>query len=429
MEGGIAPGEDTVFDNAMAGQECAAGKGTMIADGDIMGDMGIGHDEVVVADSGRLIVRSCAMNGDAFANQIALADYDACACLLGIPGNILGGETKTGIGIEDIAFAQGQRAMQPYVADEATTGADRDRAGEDAAGSDFDIIGNVDITFENGGGVDLGHEGGVYSLRGRRGYCLAFSMTFWIDPLNEAKTQAAAFDLVVRDLGRMPYTEVYEMQRELQREVIGSRDAQSGDSRRMYLLLVEHDPPVITISRRKDARDNLIASDAQLAAAGVEICETDRGGDITYHGPGQLVAYPILDLNVLGLRVHSYLRFLEQIVIDTLGEFGIEGHRDPEATGVWVKPNSKAQGSPSPGFEASTHAKISALGVRISRWVSMHGLALNVNPDLNHFDLIVPCGLAGRKVTSLQKELGDQTPSMEKTKAVLTREFRTKLKN
>ena len=429
MEGGIAPGEDTVFDKYMAGQECAAGKGTMIADGDIMGDMGIGHDEVVIADSGRPIVRSCAMNGDAFANQIALADYDACACLLGIPGNILRGETKTGIGIEAIAFTQGQRAIQPDVAKEATSGADRDRAGEDAAGADFDIIFEVDIALKDGSGVDLGHEGGVYSFRGRRGYCLAFSMSFWIAPLNEAITQAAAFDLVVRDLGRMPYTEVYEMQKELQREVIESRDAQSGDSRRMYLLLVEHDPPVITISRRKDARDNLIASDAQLAAAGVEICETDRGGDITYHGPGQLVAYPILDLNVLGLRVHSYMRFLEQIVIDMLGEFGIEGHRDPNATGVWVKPNTKAQGSPSPGIEDLPYAKISALGVRISRWVSMHGLSLNVDPDLSYYDLIVPCGLAGRSVTSLQKELGVETPSMEKIKVVLTREFRTKLKN
>ncbi|MCH7573356.1 MAG: lipoyl(octanoyl) transferase LipB [Planctomycetes bacterium] len=236
-----------------------------------------------------------------------------------------------------------------------------------------------------------------------------------------------AIDLVVRDLGRMSYAEAHVLQKELQREVIESREDQSGDSRTMYLLLVEHDPPVITISRRKGARKNLMASDAQLAAAGVEICETDRGGDITYHGPGQLVAYPILDLNVLGLRVHSYMRFLEQIVIDTLGKFGIEGHRDPEATGVWVIPNSKAQGSPSLGFEDSSYAKICALGVRISRWVSMHGLALNVDPDLSHYDLIVPCGLPGRKVTSLLKELGDDAPSLEEAKVALTSAFRTKL--
>jgi len=146
-----------------------------------------------------------------------------------------------------------------------------------------------------------------------------------------------AIDLQVRDLGRMAYAEALDLQRQLQAEVIAGRNKDDGNApRRMHLLLVEHDPPVITVSRRKTARQHLIASDEQLRAAGVEVVETDRGGDITYHGPGQLVVYPILDLNVLGLRLHGYMRMLEQIVIDVLTGYGIEGVRDESATGVWV---------------------------------------------------------------------------------------------
>ncbi len=231
----------------------------------------------------------------------------------------------------------------------------------------------------------------------------------------------ASFDLVVRDLGRKPYVAAYAVQKDLQQEVIASRE--SGGPRSMYLLLVEHDPPVITISRRPGSRNHLIATPEQLAAAGVEVCETDRGGDITYHGPGQLVVYPILDLNVFGLKLHSYMRLLEQVVIDTLASFGIEGHRDPEATGVWVG-DVKAQGWPSLGFDL---AKIAAIGVRVSRWVSMHGLALNVDPDLSHFDLIVPCGLAGRRVTSLRSQLGDSCPPMAMISSSLATAFRDQL--
>ena len=147
--------------------------------------------------------------------------------------------------------------------------------------------------------------------------------------------------LIVRDLGRMAYAEAFELQKSLQRAVIDSRSDPPGE-REMYLLLVEHDPPVITISRRKGARRHLVATPEQLAAAGVEVAETDRGGDITYHGPGQLVAYPILDLNALGLRIEGYMRLLEQIVIDALAAFGIVGTRDPKATGVWVGRSDEA---------------------------------------------------------------------------------------
>jgi lipoyl(octanoyl) transferase len=214
-------------------------------------------------------------------------------------------------------------------------------------------------------------------------------------------------DMVVRDLGRMPYAEALALQRDLQRRVVEARGVSPDEPRTMYLLLVEHDPPVITISRRRDARSHMVATDRQLAEAGVEVAETDRGGDITYHGPGQLVVYPILDLNTLGLRVQGYMRLLEAVVIESLAQWGIKGNRDEAATGVWVN-----------------GSKICAMGVRLSRWVSMHGLALNVTTNLDHFDLIVPCGLTGRTVTSMQQELGSACPTLDQVRVGLVREFR-----
>ncbi len=224
-------------------------------------------------------------------------------------------------------------------------------------------------------------------------------------------------DLVVRDLGQMAYAEALELQRRAQRELIESRQQGGGA---MTVFLVEHVPPVITLSRRPTARKHLIADEAQIRAAGVEVVETDRGGDVTYHGPGQLVVYPILDLDVLGLRLHGYMRFLEQVVIDTLAHFGVAGRRDPGATGVWVGRRDKGtEGLRDGGGRSDGGGKICAMGVRVSRWVSMHGLALNVTTNLEHFDLIVPCGLAGRMVTSLERELGDRCPSMDAVKGVL----------
>lgn len=180
------------------------------------------------------------------------------------------------------------------------------------------------------------------------------------------------------------------------------------------LLLVEHTPPVITVSRRAGAADHLLASREILGQMGIEVCETDRGGDITYHGPGQLVAYPILDLNAWGLSLHAYMRLLEQVVMDVCRTFGVETHRDPTATGVWVGRD------PDPDRPS---AKVAAMGVRVKRWVSMHGLALNVATNLDHFALIVPCGLAGRGVTSLRRELGANCPTIDRVKAELVRGF------
>ncbi|MDA0803072.1 MAG: lipoyl(octanoyl) transferase LipB [Planctomycetota bacterium] len=202
-------------------------------------------------------------------------------------------------------------------------------------------------------------------------------------------------DMDVRDLGRIDYDSALALQRELQASVIDERVRTGEPARRGYLLLLEHDPPVVTVTKRRGAASNVLVSEQQLAARGIQLRETDRGGDVTYHGPGQLVAYVIVDINRLGVGVHGFMRLLEQAVIDTLARAGLGGERDSSATGVWV-------GMDGPG----TGRKICALGVRFSRYVSMHGLALNVNPDLGHFDAIVPCGLKGRPVTSIAKECG-----------------------
>jgi lipoyl(octanoyl) transferase len=214
--------------------------------------------------------------------------------------------------------------------------------------------------------------------------------------------------LRIEDLGRMPYAEAYGRQCATRDAILAGRDAP--DAPAGVLLLVEHDPPVITISKRPNARQHLLAGHDRLAALGVTVAETDRGGDITYHGPGQLVAYPIVDLNRLGLNLHAYMRMLEGVVIDVCRSFGVEGRRDAGATGVWVG-------------EAPAGAKICAMGVRVRRWVTMHGLALNVTTDLTHFGLIVPCGLEGRPVTGLAKELGEACPAMAEVKRALAARF------
>jgi len=225
----------------------------------------------------------------------------------------------------------------------------------------------------------------------------------------------------VIDLGRIAYADAYQKQTAFRDELIEARRAGVDPPPPMRLLLLEHDPPVITVSRRTDARQHLIAPPKQLEHLGIEIAETDRGGDITYHGPGQLVAYAILDLKRLRLGVHDYMRWLEAIVIDTLDVFGIAGARDESATGVWAPIDPSNNASAAGPFHS---AKICAMGVRVSRWVTMHGLALNVSTDLSHFQTIVPCGLAGRPVTSMANLLGeDRTPAMEAVKRAMRDQF------
>ncbi len=181
-------------------------------------------------------------------------------------------------------------------------------------------------------------------------------------------------------LGRTAYRPTWELQRKLQKGRIA-------ESLPDLLLLTEHGP-TYTIGRSGHA-EHLLWDDAERASRGIEFVEVDRGGDITYHGPGQLVGYPIVHLARVGRDVHEYMRRLEQVLIDVLGELGIEGGRRPGLTGVWV------------GSE-----KVAALGVRISRWVAMHGFALNVAPDLSHFGGIVPCGIQDGSVTSIERLLG-----------------------
>jgi lipoyl(octanoyl) transferase len=215
----------------------------------------------------------------------------------------------------------------------------------------------------------------------------------------------------ISDLGRIAYAEAYARQAETLEMVVAARG--SSEPVGAHVLLVEHDP-VITVTRRPGAAEHLLASRELLASMGVALEETDRGGDITYHGPGQLVVYPIVDLNLLNLGLHDYMRLLEESVIRTLAGFGVEAGREAGATGVWVPGSVRGRGDA---------AKVCAMGVRVRKWVSMHGLALNVSPNLSHFDLIVPCGLAGRPVTSLAAELGERCPTFAGVKQALSREL------
>jgi lipoyl(octanoyl) transferase len=186
----------------------------------------------------------------------------------------------------------------------------------------------------------------------------------------------------VRRLGLVPYGEALELQRTLVEE---RRHGRVGD----LLLLVEH-PHVLTLGVRGDGgRSHILASAEALAARGVEVFETGRGGDITYHGPGQIVGYPIIDLKPDRCDVHRYVRDLEDVLIRTARDFGVEAVRVEGLTGVWV------------GRE-----KLAAIGVRIARWITSHGFALNVSTNLDNFNLIVPCGIADRGVTSLDRLAG-----------------------
>jgi lipoate-protein ligase B len=200
----------------------------------------------------------------------------------------------------------------------------------------------------------------------------------------------------IDDLGTMKYRDAWAAQEAAHADVLAG-----GEER---ILFVEH-PPVITFGRRAGVERNVIASDEQLAAAGVEVVQSDRGGDVTFHGPGQVVAYPIIRLNDHRLSVGGYVRALERAVIATLGALGVaHAHRQDRAVGIWV------------GETPETSAKVCAIGVRIRRGVTLHGLALNVTTDLRYFNLIVPCGLVGRPVTSLAELLNGTLPPTQRVK-------------
>ena len=196
-----------------------------------------------------------------------------------------------------------------------------------------------------------------------------------------APAQASAAPLAIRWLGRVPYADALALQQELRDARLAGR---AGDT----VLLLEH-PDVITFGRGAGA-GNARLSDAELAAAGYDVHRVNRGGDVTWHGPGQLIGYPILDLTRHGQDVHVYLRALEGALIAALAAFGLAARRRPGYAGVWL----------------DDERKIASIGVGVRRWVTLHGFALNVSCDLRRFDVIVPCGLAGVRMVSMQSELG-----------------------
>jgi len=199
--------------------------------------------------------------------------------------------------------------------------------------------------------------------------------------------------LIVYQLGLIGYSDAYYLQRELHQRI---SDGEVTDT----LLLLEH-PPTITIGKSSKL-ENVLASQAQLTKEGITLFFVGRGGDVTYHGPGQLVAYPIIDLRKRGRDVHKYLRDLEEVIIRTLNDFGIKSCRDVAHAGVWIN-----------------NEEIAAIGLSIRRWVTMHGFALNVNTDLEPFSLINPCGFSDRRATSMSHLLSQKISMAALTERLL----------
>ena len=206
-----------------------------------------------------------------------------------------------------------------------------------------------------------------------------------------------------KDLGLIDYKQCWDFQEQLFAEILAVKSSNRKENKEVdtknYLIFCEH-PHVYTLGKSGDEK-NLLVNEDYLKSRGATFHKINRGGDITYHGPGQIVGYPILDLDNFFTDIHKYLRFLEEAVILTLKEYGLDSERSPGETGVW--------------FDVGTTKarKICALGVKSSRWVTMHGFAFNVNSDLSYFGNIIPCGISDKSVTSLQKELGKEVDMNE----------------
>ena len=217
----------------------------------------------------------------------------------------------------------------------------------------------------------------------------------------------------IQELGWQDYPKAWDYQEQLFQKIVAvklaNRSAEIPALIPNYLLWVTH-PHVYTMGK-SGSMDNLLLSEAQLAQKGASFYKINRGGDITYHGPGQVVGYPILDLENFFTDIHQYLRYLEEAIILTLQEYGLEATRSEGETGVWL------------GVGTPFARKICAMGVRASRWVTMHGLALNVNVDLGYFDHIIPCGIKGKAVTSLHVELGVKKVDETEVKQKIAKHF------
>ena len=209
--------------------------------------------------------------------------------------------------------------------------------------------------------------------------------------------------VVFQDLGHIDYKQAWDYQEKLFDQIIAIKRQNRGEETNLetqsYLLFCEH-PHVYTLGKSGDEK-NLLVNEEYLKSRGATFHKINRGGDITYHGPGQIVGYPILDLENFFTDIHKYLRFLEEAVILTLADYGIESGRSDGETGVWLESGTE------------NARKICALGVRSSRWVTMHGFAFNVNPDLDYFGNIIPCGIVDKSVTSMQQELGEKVDIQE----------------
>jgi len=216
----------------------------------------------------------------------------------------------------------------------------------------------------------------------------------------------------VQDLGTKDYKDSWEYQESIFKTIVDTKIKNRREAANLetenHFLFVEH-PHVYTLGK-SGSFDHLLLNEEQLAAKGATFYKINRGGDITYHGPGQIVGYPILDLENFFTDIHKYLRLLEEAIILTLAEYGLESGRSDGETGVWL------------GAGTPFARKICAMGVRASRWVTMHGFALNVNADLGYFDNIIPCGIRGKAVTSMHAELGKETP-VEEVKSKILNHF------
>lgn len=219
--------------------------------------------------------------------------------------------------------------------------------------------------------------------------------------------------IIVKDLGHKDYKETWDYQESLFEEIVELKRKNRAENTEIptpnYFLFVEH-PHVYTLGKSGHI-ENLLIDEAALAKKGASFYKINRGGDITYHGPGQIVGYPIIDLENFFTDIHKYLRSLEEVIIRTLADYGIKGERSEGETGVWLD-----VGTP-------FARKICAMGVRASRWVTMHGFALNVNTDLGYFDNIIPCGIRGKAVTSLNVELSKEKVDTEEVKTLILKHF------